>query len=482
VIETCAADLTCGAGRCTSHACADAERDETIKGCLFYGADPDNVTSDDLETTTVLLANPGDGMAMVDLEMREPSQPWLLSEWTMIPPGSASSFVIPDHHLEGGGLGAALAFRIVSDAPITATLIQSDDRAETSRNTGGTVLVPAHALGIDYMVMTYPQIATPQILATSGGRRGAGQVVIVATDSDTTVSFRTSLTAYAGPEGGAPATPPGHTFNLLLDDGDVYQVFSIADGDDLTGSRLTSNKPIAVFSGNITTMYGRANEGVHSPDMALEQMIPVAAWSHNYVAGRLGPQEATCDSIFSGSSALWRILAAEDGTLITFMAPPGVGGLPTSGLTLNAGGVTELLVSSAGSFVISGSKPILVTQAMDCEGTLSPGIPTDLLLSDYLFSLPANFDHELVIARRADTPIRLDGLPINDSLFLPAGDRFEVARVHIAPCVGAPDRCVHRLAGQFGLTLRGMDVVCSYAVTPQPWMRCDNPDTPGCIK
>lgn len=479
-IQTCTAAETCSAGRCISRACADAEHGDSVQGCLFYGTDIDNVTSDDDQTTTVLLANPGETMAIVDLELREALQPWNIADWTIIEANSAASFVLPDRHLEGGGLGAGKAFRIVSDVPISATLIESDDRFESSRSTGGTVLVPAHALRGSYMVMTYPQLPTPQINATPGSRRGAGQVVIVATDDDTTVTFRTSLSAFVGQEGGAPSTAPGQSFNLLLHDGDIYQIYSSADADDLSGSVITATKPIAVFSGNISTMYGRANEGVHSPDLAVEQMIPIPAWSLSYVAARLGPQEGTCDSIFGGNSALWRILAAQDNTQVSFATPPGVGGLPPA-LTLNAGRAFELVVSSAGSFIIKGDKPIMVTQAMDCEGTLSPGVATDPLLKDYLFALPANFDHEAVIVRREQTPVSLDGRLINESLFVPAGANFEVARVHIPPCVGSPDRCLHRLTGEFGLTLRGMDVVCGYALTPQPWVLCGGPDAVGCV-
>ena len=74
--------------------------------------------------------------------------------------------------------------------------------------------------------------------------------------------------------------------------------------------------PVAVFSGNITTTYGRDGLDVQSPDMVHEQMPPTAHWSLKYVAAALPPQartSATRCSVSRGAS-LWRILAANDDT------------------------------------------------------------------------------------------------------------------------------------------------------------------------
>ena len=47
-------------------------------------------------------------------------------------------------------------------------------------------------------------------------------------------------------------------------------------------------------------------------------------------------------------------------------------------------------------------------------------------------------------------------------------------------CPMASGVCVHHLEGTFGMTIRGMDVVCSYAWTAPTWV-CTDPNTPGCI-
>ena len=74
---------------------------------------------------------------------------------------------------------------------------------------------------------------------------------------------------------GAFATSPAPPFDQIeLGDGDVLQIYSAGDGSDLSGSEILADLPVAVFSGNMTTTYGRSAPGVNSPDMAHEQMPP----------------------------------------------------------------------------------------------------------------------------------------------------------------------------------------------------------------
>ena len=89
--------------------------------------------------------------------------------------GSAGSFVIGDQHLEGAGVGYALARRVVSDMPVTVMLIESADLDESATSSAGTMVLPIHALGTRYMAMTYQQLSTPEIDAHAfGGAAGRG--------------------------------------------------------------------------------------------------------------------------------------------------------------------------------------------------------------------------------------------------------------------------------------------------------------------
>ena len=457
----CGADLTCSMGRCISPSCATIEKQASISGCLFYTAELDNVDSDDLQPSLIVVTNTSQSPASISLEVRVPGQDWAAVQSMTIPGGRAGSFTIANQHVEGGGIGAALARRVISDAPVTVMLLESADLDETSTSSAGTLVLPVHALGTHYMAMSYRQQTTPEIDELPGGRGGAAEAAIVATQDQT--MFR------IWPPG-VPLTADPQVIGLERD-GDVYQLVSQNDGDDLTGTTIIGDKPFALFSGNVTTTYGKSSVGIHSPDMAMEQMMPVGAWSKSYVAVRLPAQSETCDSTLGGSSfGFWRFLAAQT-TVLHFSSRT-----PIDDLAVTAGIVYELPVPSADDFVVRADAPFLATQGMDCEATLSSAIPADAAGTlVQLFALPPNFDHVLALVRRNDSdfagPVILDREDITNQ-FVPLDDVFEVARIEIPSCFGPIDRCVHRLTGAFGISLRGMDVVCGYAVTFPTWVQC----------
>jgi len=143
-----------------------------------------------------------------------------------------------------------------------------------------------------------------------------------------------------------------------------------------------------------------------------------------------------------------------------------------------AGKVASLI--GAGSFTIIATSPVLVTQGLDCEPSLSLGIAADAgaLIKDLTFALLPNFDQLLAIVRpmdAADTAVYLDGMQLPDNMFRSAGAAFEVGEVSLAACPPASGVCTHHLtaASGFGLTMRGMDVQSSYALTAPALVGCD---------
>jgi hypothetical protein len=57
-----------------------------------------------------------------------------------------------------------------------------------------------------------------------------------------------------------------------------------------------------------------------------------------------------------------------------------------------------------------------------------------------------------------------------------------VARVPLQPpCSASQQICLHRLQGRFGVTVRGMDVLASYALTAPAWAGCVDPLDLTCI-
>src|SRR5262249_23166150 len=104
------------------------------------------------------------------------------------------------------------------------------------------------------------------------------------------------------------------------------------------------------------------------------------------------------------------------------------------------------------------------------------------MLDDLRFAVLPNFDQLISVVRPTGAIVSLDEGTISDALFAPAGAGFEVAQVPLPTSGPAGAVCTHHLAGQFGVTLRGMDVVCSYALTAMTWVYCADPSTtPGCV-
>jgi hypothetical protein len=506
VVQECAPDGACSLGRCVSTACARAEDDHaTFVGCTFYTFDLDNVTSDDAIPTSVLVTNPGQTPATVALERRDPTASAAAALWTgteslVVPPMRSTRFTLADDHVEGGGLAPRGAYRLTSDLPVTAAHVQSDDSTlEGSRSSGGTLLLPAHVLGARYRAITYGQVATPELQDTPGARGGAGQLVVVGTADGTHVTITPSATANLGPGGGVPPADPQGKLHLTLDDGDMFTLFSNRDGADLSGTEVAGDRPIAVFSGNISTTYGITATGVSSPDLAHEQLLPVDAWGTAYVAAQLEPQAGVCDPLLPlpppppappppppggrppppppTNASIWTIVADRPGTLVRFSSASGMPIAPDR--MIGAGEAFHVYVP--GSFVVSANFPIEVMQGMDCEPTLSSAVATSTLLSDLYFAVLPGFATEASIVRNIGDTLFIDGVPVPlDATVEPAGGGFEVVHLPIDACAPADGVCTHHLEGKFGVTVRGMDVLASWALTAPTW--CVDSPTTNCIR
>jgi hypothetical protein len=482
-MQACAsAGLTCSQGRCTSMACGEAEKvTNSSVGCLFYTLQPDNVTADEAAVTSFLVTTQGPDPANVELQQLLPGDGGVA--WTAIAGGQVAaggaSLRLPISALQvtAAGVTTAGALRLSSDRPVTVAEIESDDVALPASSSGGSMILPVQALNADYRVVTYAQQTSPDIEQTVGSRGGAARVIVIGTQPQTVVTFTPVSPVTADPNGYTPGLDAGTPYQVVLGDGDVFQIYSGAEGEDLTGAQVSSTAPVAVFSGNITTSYGSQVTGINSADMAHEQMPPVAAWSDGYVAAALTPQASIgCTSLFGVDGAsIWRVLAGHAGTLVTLSGP--AAGLPAP-FTLDAGQSRSIVV--AGSFAVEASYPVLVTQGIDCEPSLSIAIAVDStpLYTDLPFAVPPGFDVLLGIVRTAGSEVDLDGPSgaIADALFTRVSPLYEVAAVPLPPCAPTDGSgvCTHRLTstGGFGMSLRGMDVRSSYALSAPLLVRC----------
>ena len=142
--------------------------------------------------------------------------------------------------------------------------------------------LPVNALGLDYTIMTYTNTVQDRGSCFS----------VVATQDGTTLTIFNHQT--------------DSTSIINLNIGQTYYVQTTNYGEDVTGSRIQSNFPVAVF-GSATGVF--IPDGCGAADHLVEQMFPYYSWGKNFLTVPLAGRDNSGD--------IFRVLAAEDGTDIS---------------------------------------------------------------------------------------------------------------------------------------------------------------------
>lgn len=306
-----------------------------------------------------------------------------------VPAGAIRSVrITPEAELDTFPRVQLRALYIHSTTPITVYAL--NHRVQT---TDTYLALPTHVLGTEYRAICYSKLSaslTPLF-------------AIIATDDDTRVEI-------------TPTTPTTdgrrayERYTITLDRGQVYQVranYYASGSGDLTGTLISANKPIVVFSGH-TCAY--VPPGTIACNHLVEQLPPISAWGKQYYIGRL--RERT--------RYTFRVLAAEDRTRVfknqTLIA------------VLNAGEYYEE-PNATEHLQITADKPILVAQYSQGYGNGDEvGDPMMILISPtqqfmrrYRIATPVqgSWHHYInIIAREEVIPtIRLNGRPLPQNSF-----------------------------------------------------------------
>jgi hypothetical protein len=250
--------------------------------------------------------------------------------------------------------------------------------------------LPTDALGTEYYVMTYTGLSSY-----------GSQIGIVSTENATSVNFnlKTTVGSYIA----------GTTYTIFLNSGQTFYL-KAPSNTDLTGSEITSNKPIAVFSGNQCANVP-VNRG--ACDHLVEQMTPTSGWGKNFVTVPLKTR----------SGDTFRFLAGTNGTQIS------VNGSVVA--NLNQGQFYEYIYNT--SLNITSNEPILVAQYSNGSSydgaNADPAMilisPFEQFLGAYTINTPSsgfayNFVN-IVASVSAIGNIQLDGNLINPGLFIQIG-------------------------------------------------------------
>ena len=225
-----------------------------------------------------------------------------------------------------------------------------------SRHIGeGFLGLPVDVLGKEYIVPTYSPV-------------GSSIVQVVAKEDNTQVSFMLRLPRGGRVHYGDRSLYSGELINTTLNDLEVFQV----QGDsDLSGTVVTSSKPVAVFSGDDCTL---VPANTFPCNHLVEQIPPVSVWGKEFITN------PTPDNLGGDE---FHIIASKDNTDVNVDWQ--------RKRTLNKGDKYEISIPWNKTSLVTTSNPSLVVQYTSGYGS-SPSMsivpPTQCSWKDYIVYVP----------------------------------------------------------------------------------------------
>lgn len=212
-----------------------------------------------------------------------------------------------------------------------------------------SLLLPAHILGTSYVAMTNEHVSFAGNQNQAPKDNMAAHITIVGTEDGTQVRVRSSAKTTAGTGVTAMAKGEERTFTL-----NSYSVLQLATDNlgaqyiscvpdpygstdvacrvdnDLTGTIISTNKPVALFGGSACTI---KPENAAACDHIEEMIFPFSTWGKQFVAAQSHPLRKQDNSFCSATQAspdMYKLVTGcpanspecPNGTLITFTDPP----------------------------------------------------------------------------------------------------------------------------------------------------------------
>jgi hypothetical protein len=356
------------------------------------------------------------------------------------------------------GTGRSVAFHIKTNVPVVAYQMLPYGGG-SARVTGATLLLPTSAWDVNYVVANAYRAPTMFL----EDRAGPTAVVIAGQDG-THVTVKPATDILAGP--GVAGTAKGVPMTYALDRGQYLQ---FTQPEELTGTAVQSDQPIAVIGGSTLVDLPLSRSRA---DSAEQMLPPVRALGSEYVAVRYRSRSPGAEE-----SVPWRLVGVVDGTTLTYDSSRPAG----APATLAAGQLAEF--DAPGPFVVrsqDAEHPFYLASYMTggepFDGTGDPEfvnvVPPAQFLPRYtFFTDPTYPETNLVVVRARDPQTGLLPDVVLDcagtlSGWTPVGGTgaYEMTRVDLSTGdfqgVGGCNNGVHVIAsstdgGRFGVTVWG---------------------------
>ncbi|MEP7235477.1 MAG: IgGFc-binding protein, partial [Ignavibacteriota bacterium] len=208
----------------------------------------------------------------------------------------------------------------------------------TGANSGGSYLsLPTNALGKNYVVSSYYDNPKLGSVSPQRAENAGGFFEIIATENNTNVTITPNGLTSGGKIGtntGAGSTGARHPFTVTLMRGQVYLVKGDGSNEynDMSGSIITSDKPIAVLSGHEDAFIGGVNGyTTDARNFMIQQLVPAEDFeSDGYVTVPFVEAPGSHD-YDEGYGENFRVYAFDTNTVsIQASSPTGTADIPSS--------------------------------------------------------------------------------------------------------------------------------------------------------
>lgn len=474
--------------------CDDAANKPSNLGCEFWAVDMDqqDAFNDPASAPWGVAISPagfGNTAVTIEINLAPPGQPldlMVVEELVIgqdevvpveLPTRELDCGVKPNDYTSPGTCLSSNAFRITSSAPV---VVYQFNVFKNAFSNDASLLLPTPALGKYYRVLGWPAghpIKIFDIIDRSA-------VTIVGTAADTTVTVVPSWRIKGNPP--IPATMAGQEIIVKLGPFDVLNL-ETDDGTfqdnaktvaDLSGTVVTSDKPVAVFSGvestaapggvvDIPTYPGWTDDSTCCLDHLEEQLFPVESIGARYVITR---SPIRSNGNYHEPDVIRFVGAAEDAAVTTSLPAP------YDKFLIKPGEVRTTWADA--DFIATGTRPFMVAQLQISqeyvEGSITgdPSMtvfpPVDQYRDQYRILTPADDGlwgwqtNYVVLSTPPSNMITIDGVAPAGCVVTPAGN-LDGADYESRRC--PVDAGVHALKGTapFGVVAYGYGPAGSYA-------------------